>query len=77
MKTKNSNRNSRGIVSALRSDHKSLRVAAVQIIDEALKKDAERAPYTALMIAFGATHGTAYKILRERARVTKTGARRS
>jgi hypothetical protein len=77
MKGNNSNRNSRGIVSALRSDHRSLREAAAQIIDKALKKDAERAPYTALMVAFGATHTTANEILRERARVTKTGARKS
>jgi hypothetical protein len=75
----NTNANTRAILSALRSDHRSLRQAAVELIDKAaLKHKAVAAdvgrPYLAMIIAFDASRPTAGKILRERARVTKTGA---
>jgi hypothetical protein len=74
----NNNPNSRAILSALRCDHVSLRRAAVELIDKAaLKHDSSKGhPNLAMMLAFDASRPTADKILRERARVTKTGARR-
>jgi hypothetical protein len=77
----NTNANTRAILSALRCDHRSLRQAAVELIDKAaLKHDAVAAskgrPNVAMILAFNASRVTANKILRERARVTKTGARR-
>jgi hypothetical protein len=75
----NHNANTRAILSALRSDHRSLRQAAVELIDKAALKhkvvaaDVGR-PNRAMIIAFDASRPTADKILRERDRVTKTGA---
>jgi hypothetical protein len=71
----NTNKNTRAIVSALRCDHKSLRKAAVELIDKALlKHGAQGKPELAVMLAFGAHSRTAQTILRERSRVTKSGA---
>jgi hypothetical protein len=77
----NHNANTRAILSALRSDHRSLRQAAVELIDKAaLKFDAVAAgkgrPNVAMILAFNASRPTADKILRERALVTKSGARK-
>jgi hypothetical protein len=72
--TSNNNQNTRALVSALRSDHVGLRRAAVEILDKALV--GELTAVRALMEAFGSTHVTAGTLLRERARVTKSGARK-
>lgn len=71
----NRNPNTRAIVSALRSDHLSLRKAAVKIVDKALKKG--QPPKLSLMVAFDASGPTADTILKERAKVSKTGARKA
>ena len=73
--TSKNNQTTRALVSALRSDHVSLRKAAVEIIDDAAFDDV-MPPYRALMAAFKSTHVTANVLLRERARVTKSGARK-
>ena len=78
----NTNANTRAILSALRSDHRSLRQAAVELIDKAAAKHnavagAVGRPNRAMIIAFDASRPTADKILRERARVTKSGARKA
>jgi hypothetical protein len=69
------NPNSRAIVSALRCDHRSLRAAAAALVDEAVVKHAKLGtPGLAVMIAFDTSRPTAYNILKERERVTKSGA---
>ena len=74
--TKNTaNPSSRGLVSALRSDHIALRRAAVEIIDPVVA--GEDRPARALMIAFNTSHVTAGAMLRERGRVTKSGMRKT
>jgi hypothetical protein len=73
--TGTNNQNTRALVSALRSDHVSLRKAAAEIIDAAVVGDGP--PYRVLMAAFNSTHVTANVLLRERARVNRAGARKS
>ena len=68
------NQNTRALVSALRSDHVSLRKAAAEIVDAALVGDGP--PYRVMMSAIKSTHVTANALLRERARVNKAGARK-
>jgi hypothetical protein len=72
----NHNPNSRAIVSALRCDHMVLRAAAAGLVDKATFTET-LLPINAVMKAFGASRNTAKVILRERALVNKTGARRS
>ena len=77
----NTNANTRAILSALRSDHRSLRQAAVELIDNAAKKyhavgEGVGRPNVAIILAFRASRPTADKIIRERALVTKAGARK-
>ena len=64
--------NTRAIVSALRCDYRSLRATAAQLVDTAVA-GSER-PVAPVMLAFGASRNTAASILRERAKVTKSGA---
>jgi hypothetical protein len=70
----NRNPNTRAIVSALRCDHRSLRVAAIELVDNAIKGDLP--PRVALMLAFDSSDRTADTILKARAKVSKTGARK-
>ena len=78
----NTNANTRAILSSLRCDHRSLRQAAAELIDKAAVKHAPVStdigrPNRAMMLAFNASRVTADKILRERKRVTKSGARKA
>jgi hypothetical protein len=77
--TSTNNQTTRALVSALRSDHVSLRKAAAEIIDNATAGSdvCNVPPYRALMAAFNSTHVTANVLLRERARVNRAGARKS
>ena len=70
----NRNPNTRAIVSALQCDYRELRAAAAAIVDEALVGDRE--PKMLLQLAFDASRPTADRIMRERGKVTKSGARR-
>lgn len=66
------NANTRALVSALRCDYRSLRAVAAQLVDTAVA-DSKR-PIAPVMLAFGASRNTAASILKERAKVTKSGA---
>ena len=69
------NHNTRALISALRSDHVSLRRAAAEILDKAV--EGEKRPMVALMVAFDTSDNTARALVLERARVTKSGARKA
>ncbi len=71
----NRNPNTRAIVSALRCDYPALRAAAAELVDKATAGSDEQ-ERGALMVALDCEQRTADKILRERALVTKTGARK-
>ena len=68
----NRNPNTRAIVSALQCDYRSLRAVAAQLVDTATADSKQ--PMASVMLAFGAHRHTAASILRERAKVTKSGA---
>lgn len=68
------NPNTRAIVSALRCDHKTLRAAAAQLVDKAMK--GQNNPKLAVMLAFDCSLPTARSILKARDSVTRGGARR-
>ena len=70
----NSNANTRAIVSALRSDLRPLREVAARLVDKAVVGD--KSPRRMIQATFDAGPDTARTILHERARVTKSGARK-
>lgn len=67
----NRNSNTRAIVSALKCDHRSLRAAAVELVDTAI--DGKANPRASVMIAFDCSSKTADVILQQRAKVTQSG----